>query len=81
MIDLIREWFELLAKQSWLKHIDRAVNQYNRLNQKANVQAHVVHKLVERYNEIYGKEIAVEARDGQKGGSDEKLHRDQVRPR
>ena len=53
MIDLIREWFEFWAKQNWLKHIDRAVNEYNRLEQKARVQAHVVHELVKRYNEIY----------------------------
>lgn len=60
MIDLIREWLELLVKQNWLRHINRAADKYNRLNQKANTQAYVVHKLVERYNELYpGDKIAV----------------------
>lgn len=60
MIDLIREWFELWAKQNWLRHIDRASDKYNRLNRKAKVQAYVVHKLVERYNELYpGDKIEV----------------------
>lgn len=56
MIKLISEWLELWAKQNWLKHIDRAVDKYNRLDRKAKVQAHVVHKLVERYNEIYPRD-------------------------
>ena len=53
MIDLIREWLELLVKQNWLRHINREADKYNRLNQKANTQAYVVQKLVERYNELY----------------------------
>ena len=60
MIDLIREWFELWAKQNWLKHIDRATDKYNKLKRKTEVQANVVHKLVERYNELYpGDKLAV----------------------
>ena len=66
MIDLIREWFELAAKQNWLKRIDRAVDKYNRLNQKARVQAHFLHKLVERYNETYpSDEIKLNQKEGQ----------------
>ncbi len=57
MIDLIREWLELWAKQYWLKHIDKAINRYNKLNTKTKAQAYVVHMLVQRYNEIYGEEI------------------------
>ena len=53
MIDLIREWLELLVKQNWLRHINREADKYNRLNQKANTQAYVVQKLVERDNELY----------------------------
>ena len=53
MIDLIRVWLELLVKQNWLRHINREADKYNRLNQKANTQAYVVQKLVERYNELY----------------------------
>ena len=39
MIDLIREWLELLVKQNWLRHINREADKYNRLNQKANIAA------------------------------------------
>lgn len=53
MIKLLTEWFELLAKQNWLKHINRSVDKYNRLNEKARTQAYVTRKLVERYNELY----------------------------
>ena len=56
MIELIREWFELGAKQAWLKQIDRAANKYNRLKRKTEVQAHIVHKLVDRYNSEEGDE-------------------------
>lgn len=65
MVELIKEWFELAAKRNWLKHIDREVDKYNKLNQKARVQAHVVHKLVERYNEIYpSDEIKLNQKEG-----------------
>ncbi len=53
MIKLLAEWFELLAKQNWLKHINRSADKYNRLNEKARTQAYVTRKLVERYNELY----------------------------
>ena len=68
MIKLIREFFELWAKQNWLKHIDRAVDKYNRLDRDAKVQAHVVHKLVERYNEIYPGDKIEERRKEQRNG-------------
>ncbi len=64
MIELISEWAEVSAKRYWLKHIDKAINRYNRLNTKANAQAHVVHALVRRYNEIFGEEIMVKPREG-----------------
>ncbi len=64
MIELIRECFELSAKRTWLKHIDKAIDKYNRLNTKARVQANVAHKLVQRYNEIYGEEIRVKPKEG-----------------
>lgn len=57
MIELIKEWFELTVKQNWLKHIDRAVDKYNKLKRKTDIQNHVVHKLVERYNELYPNDM------------------------
>lgn len=66
MIDLIREWLELWAKQNWLKQINRATDKYNRLNQKAKMQAYIVRALVERYNELYPNDkIKMAAREGQ----------------
>lgn len=53
MIKILSELFELSVKKNWLKHINRAVDKYNKLNQKANVQSYVVRKLVDRYNELY----------------------------
>lgn len=68
VIELIKEWLELAAKQNWLNHINRAIDKYNKLNQKARVQAHVIHKLVERYDEIYhGNKIKLMQKDGQNG--------------
>lgn len=57
MIELIKEWFELTVKQNWLKHIDRAIDKYNKLKRKTDIQNHVVHKLVERYNELYPNDM------------------------
>ncbi|MDE7243750.1 MAG: hypothetical protein K2O18_07220 [Oscillospiraceae bacterium] len=65
MTELIREWFEYKAKKNWLKCIGKAADKYNRLNQRARVQAHV-HKLMERYNEIYGEEIGLTPKEKQR---------------
>lgn len=53
MRKLIKETFELFVKKIWLKKIDKEVDKYNRIKIEANRQAHVVHSLVNRYNEIY----------------------------
>lgn len=65
MVDLITELFELWTKKIWLKHIDRAADKCKRLEMAARAQAHVVHKLVERYNEIYpGDKIEARRKEG-----------------
>ncbi|MDE7245543.1 MAG: hypothetical protein K2O18_16440 [Oscillospiraceae bacterium] len=77
MIELIKEWFEFVAKQNWLNHINRAADRYYRLDRKAQIQAYVVHKLVARYNELYPsdkiKMWQKEARHGQKK-ADQQAH-------
>lgn len=57
MIELIKEWLELTVKQNWMKTIDREVDKYNKLKRKMDVQNHVVHKLVEKYNELYPNDM------------------------
>lgn len=57
MNELIKKWFELIVKQNWLKTIDREVDKYNKLKRKMDIQNHVVHKLVERYNELYPNDM------------------------
>jgi len=65
MFELIKECFELFVKQNWLKHIDRAVDEYNKLTRKAKVQAHIVHELMARYNELYPDDkLKIGGRDG-----------------
>jgi len=59
MIELIREWFKLMEERIWLNQIDKAVDRYNRSAMKARAQAYAVQKLVQRYNEIYGKNLGV----------------------
>lgn len=63
MIDLIRERFELWVRHNWIKHINREVDKCNRMTRKTRAQAHIVRKMVERYNEIYpGYKIRVGAK-------------------
>lgn len=57
MIKILSESLELSVKKNWLKHINRAVDKYNKLNQKANVQSYVVRKLLDRYNELYPNDM------------------------
>lgn len=57
MIKILSKLFELSVKKNWLNHINRAVDKYNKLNQKANVQAYVVRKLLDRYNELYPNDM------------------------
>ena len=67
MIGLIREWLKLMVKRNWLKHINREVKKYNSLNEKARVQAYIVHKMVEQYNELYPSDkIMAERKDTKK---------------
>lgn len=51
--ELIKETLELFCWERRLKRIDKAMNKYNRINEKAKRQAHTVHVLVGKYNEIY----------------------------
>lgn len=53
IIELIREGIEFRVNINRLKRINRAADKYNKLTHKVRVQANVVHKLVERYNELY----------------------------
>lgn len=57
MIKILSELLELSVKKNWIKHINRAVDKYNKLRQKANVQSYVVRKLVDRYNELYPNDM------------------------
>lgn len=57
MIKILSELIELSVKKNWLKHINKAVDKYNKLNQEANVQSYVVRKLVDRYNELYPNDM------------------------
>lgn len=50
---LIKETLELFIKKIWLKRIAKEADKYNRINGKANRQAHIVHAMIDRYNEIY----------------------------
>lgn len=59
MKELIKETFEIMVKLRWLKTIDKEVDKYNKLNNKANRQAAVVNELVKKYNSIYGDNIKV----------------------
>lgn len=50
---LIKELFGLFVQGIRLKRISQAVDRYNRTNEKAKREAHIVHALVDRYNEIF----------------------------
>lgn len=51
--ELIKKTLDLSIKKHWLKTIDREANRYNRLINRANIQARVVHSIVNKYNGLY----------------------------
>lgn len=53
MIELIKEWFEIIAKKNWLRIIDKEFDRYRVLYSKAKIQANTVNALVDKYNELY----------------------------
>lgn len=53
VFDLVKRTFDIWAKKRWLKFIDKEVSKYNRLNDETRRQAHIVHALVDKYNELY----------------------------
>lgn len=55
--ELVKEWFEYIARMGWLKHIDREINKFYRLYRKADAQRYCVDALVEKYKEIYGEDL------------------------
>ncbi len=53
----MREYFENVVKERWLKSIDRAVDSYHKAQHKAYVKHRVLMALVDRYNEIYDENL------------------------
>ena len=59
MKELLRQYFELERKKIWLKAIDKEIDRYNHLYHKAKNQHHILSTIVNRYNEIYGDNLAL----------------------
>lgn len=57
MTKFIKEWFELKIKLRWLKQVNRAVDKYNRLNEKARIQGFIAKEMMRHYNEIYADNV------------------------
>lgn len=53
MIELIKEWFEIIKKKNWLRIINKEYDRYRMIYSKAKIQANVVNTLVDKYNELY----------------------------
>ena len=59
MKELLKQSFELWCKKRWLKAIDKEIDRYNNLYQKANRQHYVLSKMINRFNEIYGEDLTL----------------------
>lgn len=55
---MLKERFDLWIKMRWLKAINKEVDKYNKISNKAKRQSYVVHSMWRRFNELYpNKEI------------------------
>ena len=59
MKELLKQSFELWCKKRWLKAIDKEIDRYINLYQKANRQHYVLSKMINRFNEIYGEDLTL----------------------
>ena len=59
MKELLRQYFELERKKIWLKAIGKEIDRYNHMYRKAKNQHHILSAMVNRYNEIYGDNLAL----------------------
>ena len=58
MKKILKERFDLWIKMRWLKAINKEVDKYNKISNKAKRQSYVVHSMWQRFNELYpNKEI------------------------
>ena len=58
MKKILKERFDLWIKMRWLKAINKEVDKYNKISNKAKRQSYVVHSMWRRFNELYpNKEI------------------------
>ena len=57
MFEFIKQSFELSVKMRWLKTIDKAIDKYEKLQNKANIQLYVVNSLAKEYKEKYGEDL------------------------
>lgn len=59
LVDLLRHSFEIFVKKRWLKEIDRAIDDYQKIQRKANRKYYVMNVLIKRYNELYNDNLWV----------------------
>ena len=59
MEELLKQYFKLWCKERWLKAIDKQINKYDHLRQKMDRQYYVLREMINRYNEIYGDDLAL----------------------
>ncbi len=64
MPDLLKRTFDFWCEKRWLKAIDRSIDRYRKTQAKANREYHVMTRLVERYNELYKRNLLGRAEDG-----------------
>ena len=59
MKELLKQYFKLWCKERWLKAIDKQINKYDHLRQKMERQYRILSEMINRYNEIYGDDLAL----------------------
>ena len=57
MAELLKQLFELFAKNIWLKTIDKECDKYNKIKSKLSCQQYVINSLIAEYKKKYGEDL------------------------
>ena len=63
MRELLKQSFELVVKNGWLKTIDKECDKYDKIKRKLFRQQYVVNSLLAEYKKKYGEDLRTPQND------------------
>lgn len=57
MAELFKRIYQIFCEKLWLKAIDKSIDRYKKVQNKANREYNAMQKLCERYNELFHRNL------------------------